>query len=53
MIIGVVLGIKYMVGSVEEKAEYKKMLIPYLAGCVAIYGSLGIWKLVISILENI
>lgn len=53
VIIGVVLGIKYMVGSVEEKAEYKKMLIPYLAGCVAIYGSLGIWKLVISILENI
>ena len=53
VIIGVVLGIKYMVGSVDEKAEYKKMLLPYLAGCIAIYGSLGIWQLAIKILGNI
>ena len=25
----IVLGIKYMMGSVEEKAEYKKTLMPY------------------------
>lgn len=53
VIIGVVLGVKYMVGSVDEKAEYKKMLLPYLAGCIAIYGSLGIWQLAIKILGNI
>lgn len=53
IIIGIVLGIKYMVGSVEEKAEYKKMLVPYLAGCVAIYGALGIWKLLVTILSGI
>ena len=53
LIVGIVLGIKYMVGSAEEKAEYKKMLIPYVAGCIAIYGSLGIWKLVVSILSSI
>ena len=28
----VVLGIKYMVGSIEERAEYKKSMIPYLIG---------------------
>lgn len=28
----VVLGIKYMMGSVEEKANYKKTLVPYLLG---------------------
>ena len=27
-----VLGIKYMLGSVEEKADYKKAIIPYLIG---------------------
>ena len=53
IVVGIILGIKYMVGSVEEKAEYKKMLIPYVAGCVAIYGALGIWKLVVSILSSI
>lgn len=28
------LGIKYMVGSVEEKAEYKKTMIPIIIGMV-------------------
>ena len=28
------LGIKYMIGSVEEKAEYKKSMIPYIIGVV-------------------
>lgn len=28
------LGIKYMVGSVEEKAEYKKTMIPIIVGMV-------------------
>ena len=30
VIVLVVLGIKYMMGSAEEKAEYKKTMIPYL-----------------------
>ncbi len=28
----IILGIKYMLGSVEEKAEYKKAIIPYIVG---------------------
>ena len=27
-----ILGIKYMLGSVSEKAEYKKSMIPYIIG---------------------
>ena len=30
----IILGIKYMIGSVEEKAEYKKSMIPYLIGAI-------------------
>lgn len=26
------MGIKYMTGSIEEKADYKKSMIPYLIG---------------------
>lgn len=38
-IVGVIiLGIKYMMGSVEEKAEYKKTMIPYLVGCLFVFG---------------
>lgn len=53
VLIGIIIGIKYMIGSVEEKAEYKKLLVPYLAGCVAVYGALGIWKLLVTILGNV
>ena len=34
VIILMVIGIKYMIGSVEEKAEYKKSMMPYIIGCV-------------------
>lgn len=32
-----VLGIKYMVGSAEQKAEYKKTLLPYLIGAILLF----------------
>ena len=34
-----VLGVKYMMGSAEEKAEYKKSMMPYLVGAVLIFGA--------------
>lgn len=30
----IIIGIKYMIGSVEEKAEYKKTMIPYVVGAL-------------------
>ena len=34
-----VIGIKYMVGSVEEKAEYKKTMIPYIVGAILVFAT--------------
>lgn len=53
VIVGGVLGIKFMTSSVEGKADVKKMLIAYAVGCVIIFGGFGIWKLVVTILEGI
>ena len=33
-----VVGIKYMFGSVEERANYKQTMIPYVIGCVLAAG---------------
>ena len=33
------LGIRYMMGSTEEKAEYKKTMIPYVIGAVFIFAA--------------
>lgn len=46
-----VIGIKYMVSSVEERAEYKKTLRPYLIGAIMVFGITNILALVIKIIE--
>ncbi len=35
----IILGIKYMLGSVEEKATYKKSLLPYVIGAIFVFGA--------------
>ena len=53
VIVGLVIGIKYMYSSVDQKAEIKKILVPYLVGCVVIFGALGIWKFVVTLLQTV
>lgn len=40
-----VLGVKYMMGSLEEKAEYKKSMIPLIVGIVVVMSASTIAKL--------
>lgn len=53
VVVLLVLGIKYMIGSASEKAEYKKTMIPYLVGAVLIFGASAIAKAVVSVSEAI
>ena len=39
IIVLMVLGIKYMMGSAEEKASYKKTMMPYVIGAVLVFGA--------------
>ena len=39
VIIIMVLGVKYMLGSVEEKAEYKKTMSMYLLGTLILFSA--------------
>lgn len=48
-----IIGIKYMVGSVEEKAEYKKNMKPYLVGCVLAFGITTILKIISSVAQTL
>ena len=38
----IILGVKYMMGSAEEKAEYKKTLMPYVIGAVLVLAASNI-----------
>lgn len=48
VVVLVVLGIKYMLGSAEEKAEYKKTLLPYVIGAVLIFAASSIASMVFT-----
>lgn len=53
VIVLLILGIKYMMGSASEKAEYKKTMIPYLVGAVLIFGASAIAKAVVAMSQSI
>ena len=53
VIVGAIIGIKLMTSSIEEKAEAKKLLVPYVVGCAVVFGGFGIWKIVVTILQHI
>ncbi len=49
----IVIGIKYMLGSVEEKAEYKQTLKPYLIGAFLVFSGTTVPQLIYQIAKNI
>ena len=51
-IIILVLGIQFMTGSIEQKAKVKEMLIPFIVGCIIVFGSLAIWRMVTTIVST-
>ena len=52
IVIGMILGIKYMVGSVEQKAEYKKTMMPILIGMILLFGTSWIIKILYEIVPS-
>jgi len=43
-----ILGIKYMIGSADEKAEYRKLMIPYLIGAILIFAATSLADMIYS-----
>ncbi len=52
VIAGLIMGIKFIMGGIEEKAEIKNMLIPYIIGCIVVFGAFTIWKIVVELLQS-
>ena len=46
-----ILGIKYMVGSAEEKASYKSTMIPYVIGSVLLFSAVNITSAIYNTIE--
>ena len=52
VIVGGIIGIKLITSSVEQKAQVKKFLVPYVIGCIIVFGGFGIWKLAVTSLQG-
>lgn len=53
LIVGIILGIQFITSGVEGQAKVKESLIAYGIGCAVLFGSFGIWKLVIILFGEI
>ena len=53
VIVLIILGIKYMTGSVEEKAEYKKTMMPYVIGAALVFAASAIANILYNFLGNL
>ena len=53
VIVLALIGIKYMLGSVEEKAQYKETMTPYLIGAVLVFGITNVLAIVSELAKSI
>ena len=53
VIVLLVIGIKYMMGSASEKAEYKKTMIPYIVGAVLIFAGTSLVRVLYSLSTSV
>ena len=51
VIIIMILGVKYMLGSVEEKAEYKKSFMPLIIGIVCVIAASSIATFIFNMVD--
>ena len=48
-----VMGINFMIQSVEDKAKIKESMIPWVIGIFVTFGAYGIWKITIGVFGNL
>lgn len=53
VIVGAILGIRYMLASTSEKADLKKITIWYIVGSVIILGGIGLWKPIVTSFDKV
>ena len=51
IVIGMILGIKYMSATSEDKADIKQTLPAYIISCIVVFGAFTIWKVLINIIQ--
>lgn len=51
-VIGIILGIQFITTGAEGQAKIKEKLLPYIIGCIVVFGGFGIWRFVVKLSTN-
>lgn len=49
VIVAMILGIQFMYAAADEKAKIKEALMPFVVGCIIVFGSFTVWRVFIDI----
>lgn len=52
VVVGMIFGVKYMMAGADEKAKLKEKLIWYIISIVLVYGAVGIFTIVRTVIES-
>ena len=53
VVVGLIMGVKYMIAGANDKAQLKQKLIYYVISIVLVYGAVGIFNIIINIMNAI
>lgn len=53
LVVGMILGVRYMISGADEKANLKQHLIWYVVGLFLIFGAVGIYNIFAKIMNNV
>ena len=53
VVVGLIMGVKYMISGSNEKAQLKQKLIYYVVSIVLVYGAVGIFNLIVNIINAV
>lgn len=53
VIVGAILGVQFMTAGIDKRVEVKQALVPYVISSIVLFGAFGIWKLVVTIANQV
>lgn len=53
LITGMIMGVKYMLSGADEQAKMKEKLVWYVVAAAFIFGSVGIYNVVVGVLNSL
>lgn len=52
VLVGIIIGVKFITTGVEGQAKIKEKILPYVIGCIVVFGAFGIWRAAINITDR-